>query len=173
MTLGDRIVVMSAGEVQQIGRPQEVYRQPANIFVAGFIGSPPMNLLRGSAREGRVQAGDLEFSRAGIPDGDVVVGVRPEALTVANDGMPSFDFTVDVVEPLGDEAVIHGTTAGSVVESGAEEMDELPLLAAGSRAPVVARFLPEEEPSPGETLRLGISEERIMLFDARSGAAIT
>ncbi len=172
MTLGDRIVVMSAGEVQQIGRPQEVYRHPANIFVAGFIGSPPMNLLRGSVREGRVQAGDLEFARGGVPDGDVVVGVRPEALSVANDGMPSFDFTVDVVEPLGDEAVIHGTTAGSVVESGAEEMEEIPLLAAGARAAVVARFLPDEEPSPGETLRLGISAERIMLFDAHSGAAI-
>jgi sn-glycerol 3-phosphate transport system ATP-binding protein len=172
MTLGDRIVVMSAGEVQQIGRPQEVYRHPANIFVAGFIGSPPMNLLRGSVREGRVQAGDLEFARGDVPDGDVVVGVRPEALSVANDGMPSFDFTVDVVEPLGDEAVIHGTTAGSVVESGAEEMEEIPLLAAGARAPVVARFLPDEEPSPGETLRLGLSADRIMLFDAHSGAAI-
>src|SRR5437867_7235335 len=80
MTLGDRIAVMNAGRVQQIGRPQEVYRHPANLFVAGFIGSPPMNLLRGSVREGRVQAGDLQFARGGVPDGDVVVGVRPEAL---------------------------------------------------------------------------------------------
>ncbi|MFL5766856.1 MAG: ABC transporter ATP-binding protein, partial [Actinomycetota bacterium] len=172
MTLGDRIVVMSAGEVQQIGRPQAVYREPANLFVAGFIGSPPMNLLRGSARDGRVQAGELQFTRGGVPDGEIVVGVRPEALTVANDGMPSFDFTVDVVEPLGDEAVNHGTAAGSVVESGAEEMDELPLLAAGSRAPVVARFQPDDEPAPGDILRLGIPADRIMLFDARSGAAI-
>src|SRR5438105_7780729 len=80
MPLGDRIVVMSAGEVQQIGRPQEVYKEPVNLFVAGFIGSPPMNLLRGSARGGRVEAGELAFSRDGVPDGDVVVGVRPEAL---------------------------------------------------------------------------------------------
>src|SRR5438477_5106360 len=118
MTLGDRIVVMSAGEVQQIGRPQEVYKEPVNLFVAGFIGSPPMNLLRGSARGGRVEAGELALSRDGVPDGDVVVGVRPEALALANDSMPSFDFVVDVVEPLGDEAVIHGTTVGAVMESG-------------------------------------------------------
>ena len=86
--------------------------------------------------------------------------------------MPSFDFTVDVVEPLGDEAVIHGTTAGSVAESGVEELEEIPLLAVGSRAPVVARFQPDDEPAPGDTLRLGILEERIRLFDAHSGAAI-
>ena len=172
MTLGDRIVVMSAGEVQQMGRPQEVYKEPANLFVAGFIGSPPMNLLRGTVRSGVVTAGDLSFARSSLPDGEVVVGVRPEALSVADDGMPSFDFTVDVVEPLGDEAVIHGTTAGSVAESGVEELEEIPLLAVGSRAPVVARFQPDDEPAPGDTLRLGILEERIRLFDAHSGAAI-
>jgi sn-glycerol 3-phosphate transport system ATP-binding protein len=172
MTLGDRIVVMSAGEVQQIGRPQDVYRRPANLFVAGFIGSPPMNLLRGTAREGSVRAGDLEFSRAGVPDGDVVVGVRPEALVAARDAMPSFEFEVEVVEPLGDEAVVHGSVAGSLASSGAEEVDELPLLIEGSRAPVVARFEPVDEPSPGDRLRLGIVEERILLFDARTGEAI-
>jgi ABC-type sugar transport system ATPase subunit len=172
MTLGDRIVVMSAGEVQQIGRPQEVYLHPANLFVAGFIGSPPMNLLRGAARGGTVEAGDLRFSHSGVPDGEVVVGVRPEALVFSADGMPSFDLRVDVVEPLGDEAVIHGTTAGSIVESGAEEMEEIPLLAEGARAPVVARVQTMKEITPGETMRLGIAEERIRLFDARTGAAI-
>ena len=59
MTLGDRIVVMSGGELQQVGAPQDVYDRPANIFVAGFIGSPPMNLLRGTAVGGRITAGDL------------------------------------------------------------------------------------------------------------------
>ena len=64
MTLGDRIAVMSEGRLQQLGPPQEVYDSPSNVFVAGFIGSPPMNLLRGRARGGRVTAGDFAVSRA-------------------------------------------------------------------------------------------------------------
>jgi multiple sugar transport system ATP-binding protein len=172
MTLGDRIVVMSAGEVQQIGKPYDVYRHPANLFVAGFIGSPPMNLLRGRAVGGRIEAGDLAFDRPGVPDGEVAVGVRPEALTVAADGLPSIDFRVDVVEPLGDEVVVHGSTLGTLVESGAEEGLELPLAVEGSRAPVVARFEPAHEPEPGETLRLGIRPERIHVFDLQTRAAI-
>ena len=77
MTLGDRIAVLSAGRLQQIGAPQEVYDHPANVFVAGFIGSPPMNLLSGSVRDGQVSAGDLVFARDGVADADVVVGIRP------------------------------------------------------------------------------------------------
>jgi sn-glycerol 3-phosphate transport system ATP-binding protein len=172
MTLGDRIVVMSAGEVQQIGNPHDVYRHPANLFVAGFIGSPPMNLLRGRSEGGRIVAGDLSFERAGVPDGEVAVGVRPEALTLASEGLPSFDFSVDVVEPLGDEIVVHGSTPGTAVESGAEEEREIPLAVAGSRAPVVARFSPEHEPEPGDTLHLGIPAARIHLFDLQTRAAI-
>jgi ABC-type sugar transport system ATPase subunit len=87
--------------------------------------------------------------------------------------MPSLDFRVDVVEPLGDEAVIHGTTAGSVVESGAEEMEEIPLLVEGSRAPIVARLQTNRDLRPGDAMRLSIPAERILLFDARTGAAIT
>ena len=172
MTLGDRIVVMSAGEVQQIGNPHDVYRHPANLFVAGFIGSPPMNLLRGRVAGGRVEAGDLAFDRPGVPDGEVAVGVRPEALTVGADGLPSLEFRVDVVEPLGDEVVVHGSTLGTLVESGAEEGLELPLAVEGSRAPVVARFEPAHEPEPGDTLRLGIKPERIYLFDLQTRRAI-
>ncbi len=69
MTLGDRIAVMSNGRLQQLGAPQEVYDHPANLFVAGFIGSPPMNLVRGRAEGGRVVAGDLTFERSRIPYG--------------------------------------------------------------------------------------------------------
>jgi sn-glycerol 3-phosphate transport system ATP-binding protein len=173
MTLGERVVVMSGGTVQQIGTPQEVYQRPVNLFVAGFIGSQPMNLLRGRAANGRVEAGELAFDRKGVPDGDVVVGVRPEALVADTDGLPSFDLTVEVVEPLGDAVVVHGTAAGSAVESGAEEEDDvLPLAAAGARAPVVARFDAIVDPRPGDHMRLSISPERIHLFDARTRRAI-
>ena len=87
MTLGDRIVVMSGGELQQVGAPQDVYDRPANIFVAGFIGSPPMNLLRGTAAGGRITAGDLTFERGGVPDGDVALGIRPEHFVLPADGL--------------------------------------------------------------------------------------
>ena len=77
MTLGDRIAVMSGGKLLQLGTPQQIYRRPANVFVAGFIGSPPMNLLSASAADGRVHAGDLELAVPGVPPGELVIGVRP------------------------------------------------------------------------------------------------
>jgi ABC-type sugar transport system ATPase subunit len=171
MTLGDRIAVMSNGRLQQLGGPQEVYDHPANLFVAGFIGSPPMNLVRGRAEGGRVVAGELAFERSRTPDGEVAVGIRPEALLPAADGVPSFEFLVDVVEPLGDEVVVHGTTTGSAVETGAEE-DEVRARVESARAPITARFDPGVRLAPGERLRLGVPPERIHLFDLRTGAAI-
>ncbi|HZP89549.1 MAG TPA: sn-glycerol-3-phosphate ABC transporter ATP-binding protein UgpC [Actinomycetota bacterium] len=171
MTLGDRIAVMSNGRLQQLGAPQDVYDHPANLFVAGFIGSPPMNLVRGRVQGGRVVAGDLAFERPRAPDGEVAVGIRPEALLPSPDGVPSFELLVDVVEPLGDEVVVHGTTSGSTVETGAEE-EEVPTQVEGARAPITARFDPGVRPAPGERLRLGVRPERIHLFDLRTGAAI-
>src|SRR5437764_8843681 len=85
MTLGDRIAVMSEGKLLQLGTPQEIYRRPANVFVAGFIGSPPMNLLSASAVGGRVDAGDLVLEAPGAPSGELVIGVRPEALRLMTD----------------------------------------------------------------------------------------
>ena len=113
MTLGDRIAVMSAGRLQQLGAPQDVYDHPANVFVAGFIGSPPMNLLQGVVRDGHVEAGDLRFVREGRGDSEVVVGIRPEGLRPVGelDGGPGLALQVDVVEPLGDEVLVHGRVA--------------------------------------------------------------
>ena len=172
MTLGDRIVVMSAGRVQQIGRPQDVYSRPANLFVAGFIGSPPMNLLHGRADGGRVQAGELAFERSDLSPGEIAVGIRPEDLRTHTDGMPSFAFDVEVVEPLGNEVVVHGRVDGSVVETGAEEEADIPIALEGRRAPVTAIFEPEDEPEPGDRIRLGIQPERIHLFDLQTGSGI-
>jgi sn-glycerol 3-phosphate transport system ATP-binding protein len=175
MTLGDRIVVMSGGKSLQIGRPQDVYRNPVNLFVAGFIGSPAMNLVRGTAADGEVTAGDLRFARAGVRVQDVAVGIRPECLTPAADGRPSVELRVDVVEPLGEQVVVHGTVAGTAVHSGAEEElgTEIPTVDEGARAPMTAIFAADPEPSSGDVLRLGVVPERIHLFDLRSGEAIT
>jgi len=174
MTLADRIVVMSGGEVQQIGPPQEVFARPANLFVAGFIGSPAMNLFHGRCLAGEITAGELVFSRASAPDRDVIVGVRPESLCAAAAAPPgscAFDLEVDLVEPLGESALVHGTVAATAAESGAEEEREI-LLAAVSRARLTA-ILPAALPSgPGDRLRVAAPAERMYLFDANTGEAI-
>jgi ABC-type sugar transport system ATPase subunit len=100
--------------------------------------------------------------------------MRPEALSPSADGLPSFEFLVDVVEPLGDEVVVHGTAQGETVETGAEEKEEREIRPAveRSRVPITARFDPGVRLAPGERLRLGLRPERVYLFDARTGAAI-
>ena len=123
MTLGDRIAVMSDGKLQQLGAPQDVYDRPDNVFVAGFIGSPPMNLLRGRVRDGSAIAGDLVVPAPGVADRDVFVGVRPESLQPARNGMPSLGFEVAVVEPLGDEVIVHGFVGAELVGVAQEEGD--------------------------------------------------
>ncbi len=172
MTLGDRIAVMSDGRLQQIDAPQEVYDHPANLFVASFIGSPPMNLLRAMGAGGRVTAGDLVLDLPGMPDGELVIGLRPETLKPGGDGLPSAEFEVDVVEPLGDEVVVHGTVSGQAVSVAVGEEDLPPLAETGSRAAVTARLDPHTHPSPGERIRLGVPTETVHVFDARTGATL-
>ncbi len=169
MTLGHRIAVMSEGMLQQLGTPQEVYDSPCNVFVAGFIGSPPMNLLRGRARDGCVRAGDLTL-RLDVADGDLVVGIRPESLCPLVEGMAGLDMRVSVVESLGDEVVVHGAVAAELVDRDADEArivaDE------GSHAAVVARLSPKARPAEGTAIRLGVDPDDIHLFDAASGARL-
>jgi sn-glycerol 3-phosphate transport system ATP-binding protein len=172
MTLGDRVAVLSGGVLQQLGPPQDVYDRPANLFVAGFIGSPPMNLLRGTANGGRVVAGDLTLPMAGVPDGDVVLGLRPEHLRPEADGLPQMEFLVDVVEPLGDGVIVHGTVNGQVARSAAAMDDELLPPLPGERAEITAKLDPAIRPSPGDAIRLGVAADRAHVFDARTGAAI-
>jgi sn-glycerol 3-phosphate transport system ATP-binding protein len=179
MTLADRIVVMSAGETLQIGPPQEIYARPVNLFVAGFIGSPAMNLLRGKAAGSRVTAGDLAFERPGVPDGEVVVGIRPESLAPAAagaeppgpPGLPCLDLHVDLVEPLGETTLVHGTVSGSAAESGAEEEQAI-LAEPAARAPLTAVLASSHGARPGDKMRVAAPPDRIYLFDAATGEAI-
>ena len=171
MTLGDRVAVMSNGVLQQLGAPQDVYDRPANLFVAGFIGSPPMNLLRAEARGGVANAGDLSLPIAGLPDGDVVLGLRPEHLRPATDGQPSMEFQVEVVEPLGDGVIVHGTVSGTLVTAPSGDDEVLPRLA-GERAEITTKFEPTLRPSPGERMRLAIAPHHVHVFDGRTGDVI-
>ncbi len=171
MTLGHRIAVFSEGRLQQLGTPQEVYDHPANVFVAGFIGSPPMNLLRGSVKAGCVRAGDFEFERPGAPDGEVFVGLRPEDLRPSRDGLPALDLHVDVVETLGDEVIVYGSVAAEIAHAG-EGVEDALALGGARRADAVARLDPRLRPTENTQIRLAVEPDRVHLFDAASGAAL-
>ncbi len=111
--MADRIVVMQGGHVEQVGAPEELYDAPANLFVAGFIGSPAMNFLpatlTGQGTAARFANGDvvgfLDGRRAGAEGLALTIGIRPEHVVLAAGGRP---FLVDLVEPLGSETVLIG-----------------------------------------------------------------
>jgi sn-glycerol 3-phosphate transport system ATP-binding protein len=172
MTLGDRIGVMSGGNLLQLGPPQEIYRRPANVFVAGFIGSPPMNLLSASVADGRVDAGDLALEIPGAPAGELVVGVRPEALRLVTGTSEeqAMHVRVEVVELLGHETIVYGSIRGHRVAtaSTAAGIPSLP----PERAIVIARLDARRQPAVGETIVLGMSLDDVHLFDAESGEAV-
>ena len=175
ITLGERIAVLSDGVLQQVGRPQDVYDHPDNVFVASFIGSPPMNVLKGRAVSGRVVVGDLEFDHLQVPNGDVLVGIRPEGLRpVGRDHSgPGFEVRVEVVEPLGDEVLVHGSVEArdARVRIDAEEATLL-ADADTDRGTVTVRLPPEEHPEAGSRLLVAPAPGSIRLFDATSGLAI-
>jgi multiple sugar transport system ATP-binding protein len=172
MTLGERIGVMSGGQLLQLGTPQEIYRRPANVFVAGFIGSPPMNLLSASVASGRVDAGDLVLEVPGAPSGELVVGVRPEALrlTAGASEEHTMQVRVEVVELLGHETIVYGSIRGHRVATAATApgIASLP----PERAIVIARLDARRQPAVGETITVGMSLEDVHLFDATSGEAV-
>jgi len=156
MTMADKIVVMHDGIVEQIGAPLELYDHPANLFVAGFIGSPSMNFLRGTVRAN----GKLEFegpSGARLPlvnaptgsDGRAAVyGVRPEHFTIADDGA---EMTIQVVEPTGSETQV-------VAKFGEQDL--------------IAAFRERHQFKPGEKIRLKPDPRLVHLFDETTGKRI-
>jgi len=170
MTLGDRVVVMNRGVVQQIAPPQELYRSPTNTFVAGFIGSPAMNFLRGRIEAGALMIGDRTISAAGTGhSGEVIVGVRPEDFVTANgDG---FEADVAFVENLGPESLVHFRSHGlepfDVSAQGSDERGD-----GAARALLVARFDAETALGLGGRSRLKLQLSRFSLFDAQDGSAI-
>lgn len=113
MTLGDRIVVLRDGVVQQVAEPLALYERPVNAFVAGFIGTPAMNMFRVRCRSGAIEpleaAADL--GRADLPDGEYIMGVRPEDVSVGGAGIPA---SVELVETLGNEKIIYLATPGGL-----------------------------------------------------------
>ncbi|KUM28150.1 sugar ABC transporter ATP-binding protein [Mesorhizobium loti] len=152
MTMADKIVVMRDGRIEQVGAPLELFDRPANLFVAGFIGSPAMNLLKGTVKKGEKPVIDIADSAFPMPingsaeDGQAVVyGVRPEHLEIHPDGVAS---TISVVEPTGSETLVF-------VRFGEGEM--------------VALFRERHDFKPGDTLKLRPRLDHVHLFDAGTG----
>jgi len=163
MTMGSRIAVMRDGKIQQIGEPLEIYDRPRNTFVAGFIGTPPMNFLpaRIEARNGaRVLAGagfvlPLPAAGAKVADGTpLIVGIRPETFSrssgsqgTGDAGSPAIRIrgSAEVVEPLGDEVIVHARVGEQLV---------------------IAKLDPRETPRAGDEIDLAVDADRIHLFDA-------
>ena len=118
-TMADRIVVMNAGRVEQEGTAKELYERPATLFVASFVGSPPINLLEGRADNGAIIVRDVRLPLATAASGDVVVGLRPEGVQVGANGTPA---RITAVEPMGREVLYSAETPLGVVhflEAGA------------------------------------------------------
>jgi multiple sugar transport system ATP-binding protein len=151
LTMGDRVAVLSEGVLQQVGEPDEVYRRPANRFVATFVGSPAMNVLPAEPDGERLRAGPFTFDRPpGVGDRPVEIGIRPEHLALVPEGAPA---VVEVVEIAGNESFIH-------------------LDAAGNR--LVARVGPEQRPAVGSTVALAVTiPGSVHVFDAETGVALT
>ncbi|MGZ4682438.1 MAG: ABC transporter ATP-binding protein [Acidimicrobiales bacterium] len=155
MTMATRIAIMTEGRLQQVGAPQAVYERPQNLFVARFIGSPPMNTITGvyvvDAGEAFVQVGDGRFAvtsagdRPATDGAKVVLGVRPEHLVVTGDGATSVASTVRAVEWLGHERHVICDVDGTSV--------------------IVRQPSEGAPPAVGETVRLGAAPGEIHLFD--------
>ncbi|MGH3357162.1 MAG: ABC transporter ATP-binding protein [Nocardioidaceae bacterium] len=158
MTMGDRVAVLRDGLLQQCASPRQMYDHPANVFVAGFIGSPSMNLLTLPLVEDGVRFGDdvVNVARdtlARVNEKTAVLGVRPEDLVIADTGVP---VEVDVVEELGSDAFMYGRAT----------ID-------GETHTMIARVEARRPPAKGETLHLQASPERVHLFSTDTGDRIT
>jgi multiple sugar transport system ATP-binding protein len=153
MTMGDRIAVMKDGELQQVGPPRQVYDQPASLFVAGFIGSPSMNLIPVTVDRRTARASGFEIDLPLAPRVDRgILGIRPEALTDRiRDHQPSIDARVEITEVLGSDQFVHASVGGDAI---------------------IARLDPKLRVSRGDRLRLAVDPHRLHLFEAGTGRAI-
>ncbi len=157
MTMGDRLCIMNGGRIVQVGRPMDVYRNPADTFVAGFLASPPMNLIEGRIEDERIVVQGLELPLAGFApqSAAIVLGIRPEDLAAAPVSPAALPVDLDVVaiEALGPELVV----IGGLGEGGPE---------------IAARLPPDFVATVDAPCRLWLDPARIALFDAATTRAV-
>jgi len=160
LTMGDRIAVLKDGVLQQVGTPRDLYESPSNSFVAGFIGSPAMNLFDADVVDGGVQFGTamVKVSRetlAGASGSKVTIGIRPEDLTVSKTGK-GLQTTVELVEELGADGYLHGSSEVN-----------------GETIAVVVRVDGRDHPVAGDKIALLPVEHHVHVFDTTSGIRLT
>jgi multiple sugar transport system ATP-binding protein len=186
MTLGDRVAVMRDGHLQQCDTPQALYDSPANTFVASFIGSPAMNLFEGTvdADGNYVSVGSQRISSSSLSahpklaqyrDRSLVVGIRPEDLSVADGTCPQdavLEGDVELVEALGAEQLVHFRTDAALVRPERIEETEGLEQAEVSDSLSVARIGPRIAVSAGTRVRFALAPERVAFFDPATGLAI-
>ncbi|AKT29143.1 ABC transporter ATP-binding protein [Pseudomonas syringae pv. actinidiae] len=163
MTLGDKVAVMKDGIVQQFGTPKQIYNDPANLFVASFIGSPPMNFipLRLQRKDGQLVAlldsGQARcelpvgVADAGLEDREIILGIRPEQIMLAagdQTSLPTIRAEVQVTEPTGPDTLVFVTL---------------------NQSKVCCRLAPDVAPQVGESLTLQFDPSKVLIFDAKSG----
>ena len=160
MTMGDRVAVMKLGELMQVDTPLRLYDKPVNLFVAGFIGSPQMNLLEATAVEGKAQIGDyvvpVDPTASRKMQGNITVGVRPEAwrmVTAADGGLP---VKVTVVEELGSDGFVYGV-------SGVE----------GTPSNIIVRVTGRDKVAKGDTIYVTTDPQSVHVFDTESGERLS
>ena len=173
MTLGDQVTVLREGVIQQSGSPEELFEEPANVFVATFIGSPSMNMVQGSVTDGRVHAGELSIPlpralAASMEGRDVIMGIRPSDLLdgrQADRALPRIEVTCDVVEYLGTEAnllfSVNAHQARGALAGEDEDADPN-----ASRARLTARVGRASGARPGSRVQLAVDVERLYFFNA-------
>ena len=157
LTMGDRIAVLKDGLLQQVGTPRDLYEKPNNVFVAGFIGSPAMNLFSADLAEGGIQFGSevvpLDRDTVGRATGSqVTVGVRPEDIVVGPADGKGLSVVVDLVEELGADGYLYGHTDIS-----------------GKRTDIVARVDGRRHPNAGDTVTLAATAGHVHAFDLETG----
>jgi multiple sugar transport system ATP-binding protein len=167
LTMGDRIAVLNGGLLQQVGTPREMYDRPNNVFVAGFIGSPAMNIGTFDIKDGSavVGAATIPLERTvvdGLTDADegkVTVGFRPEALDVVGaDTVDAFQVDVNLVEELGSDAFVYGSLRNADAD-----------LHSGSSDQVIVRIDPRTVPMKGDTINVTIKPGQAHVFSAATG----
>jgi multiple sugar transport system ATP-binding protein len=188
MTLGDRVAVLRDGILQQVDTPQNLYRRPANLFVAAFIGSPPMNLVEAEIRDGVARFAGFEVPVAAdalgtYNGGSVILGIRPSDIEDASlwrgEQLPTIEVTADVTEELGSEVnVIFRVDAPPVateeIRAATDEDDEQILLMADEQPMAVfcARVDARTHIAPGQRITLTLDPSRFHFFDPDTGLAI-
>jgi multiple sugar transport system ATP-binding protein len=185
MTLGQRVAVMRDGRIQQVDAPQRLYEEPANLFVAAFIGSPAMNLARARVEGNSILVGSFKIPLDGdrrpsaLPNGEVIVGIRPEAFedaAFAEPGLPAVDVDVEVLEELGADAhVFFRLDAEPVVVEEARDVDadeERALLVETDRALFTARVDPRTSARVGARTTLAVDPARLYYFSPETGESL-